>query len=99
MLTVPRADSAGRIADTRKIRAFPQSLPRPARLAAIGPVVALATCMDRDHELDHTRHEYNLVDPDENRSYTEAETRTDDAGPREPGPPEEFGTATPHSRG
>jgi len=57
-----------------------------------------STGMSRDYELNHTRHEYNVVEPDEQRSYTEEDTPTEDAGPREPGPPEEFGTQQPHSR-
>jgi len=55
--------------------------------------------MGRDYELNHTRHEYNKVDPDEALSYTEATTPTEDTNPREPGPPEESGTSAPHSRG
>ena len=55
--------------------------------------------MSRDYELSHARHEYNLVDPDETRSYTEATTPTEDTNPPEPGPPEEFGTSMPRSRG
>jgi hypothetical protein len=54
--------------------------------------------MGRDYEVSHTRHEYNIVDPDEERSYTEAATPTEDAHAPEPGPPEEFGTAAPRSR-
>lgn len=54
--------------------------------------------MSRDYELNRTRHEYNKVEPDEERSYTEAATPTDETHPPEPGPPEEFGTAIPHSR-
>lgn len=54
--------------------------------------------MSRDYELNHTRHEYNVVEPDEVRSYTEADTPTENTSPPEPGPPEEFGTQVPHSR-
>ncbi len=54
--------------------------------------------MSRTRELNRTRHEYNDVVPDEERSYKEETTVTADMDPREPGPPEEFGTARPHSR-
>lgn len=54
--------------------------------------------MSRDYQLNHERHEYNHVEPDEQRSYTEALTPTENANPPEPGPPEEFGTSQPHSR-
>ena len=53
--------------------------------------------MSRDYELNHTRHEYNRVEPDEARSYTEATTPIEDTNPAEPGPPLEFGTSVPRS--
>ena len=56
--------------------------------------------MSRDRKVDEGRHEYNDAgEPDEDLSYKEETTVTRDAHPREPGPPEEFGTARPHSRG
>ncbi len=54
--------------------------------------------MGRDYQVNHERHEYNEVDTDEERSYTESMTPTEDTNPREPGPPEEYGTSQPHSR-
>ena len=54
--------------------------------------------MGRDYRVNHARHEYNRVDPDEQRSYNEETTPIADTNPPEPGPPEEFGTARPHSR-
>jgi hypothetical protein len=54
--------------------------------------------MGRDYAVNHTRHEYNRVDPDEDVSYTESNTPTEDTNPPEPGPPEEYGTMRPHSR-
>lgn len=55
--------------------------------------------MNRNRKVNEARHEYNdLGEPDEDLSYKEATTVTEDADPPEPGPPEEFGTAHPHSR-
>jgi hypothetical protein len=54
--------------------------------------------MGRDYAVNHARHEYNEVETDEERSYTEGNTPTEDTHPPEPGPPEEFGTQRPQSR-
>ncbi len=55
--------------------------------------------MSRDRDVNHERHEYNDAgEPDEDLSYKEATTFTEDLDPPEPGPPEEFGTSRPHSR-
>lgn len=54
--------------------------------------------MGRDYQVNRTRHEYNKVETDEERSYNEERTPTADMHPPELGPPEEFGTATPRSR-
>ena len=54
--------------------------------------------MGRDYAVNHARHEYNQVETDEEESYTEGHTPTEDTHPPEPGPPEEFGTQRPRSR-
>ena len=72
----------------------------PARMQAHAPRPAAGATEEviRGYALNHARHEYNMVEPDETRSYTEATTPTQDANPAEPGPPQEFGTAMPHSQ-
>lgn len=54
--------------------------------------------MNRERKVDETRHAYNVTVPDEDLSYKSETTVTEDESPPEPGPPEEFGTARPHSR-
>jgi hypothetical protein len=55
--------------------------------------------MSADPKIDEKLHEYNDAgEPDEDLSYKEETTVTEDAHRPEPGPPEEFGTQRPHSR-
>ncbi len=63
-----------------------------------GPADASTANMSRDYAVSHERREYNRVVTDEERSYTEAMTPTENTNPPEPGPPEEYGTSRPHSR-
>jgi hypothetical protein len=49
-----------------------------------------------EREVKRDRVEYRPPEPEENLSYKEATTVTEDAHPRLPGPPQETGTTWPH---
>jgi hypothetical protein len=49
-----------------------------------------------ERQVNHERVEYHPPEPNENLSYKEATTVTEDENPPLPGPPQETGTMLPH---